>query len=72
MKNENTLYHKRARDILGKPFTSIVSRYLGVSIAIGIVTGLVIGVFRWIIDHTLTLHTIIYHFIGKHQLVLIT
>ncbi len=40
MKNENTLYHKRARDILGKPFTSIVSRYLGVSIAIGIVTGL--------------------------------
>lgn len=39
MKGENTLYHKRVRDILGKPFTSIVSRYLGVSIAIGIVTG---------------------------------
>lgn len=71
MKNENTLYHKRARDILGKPFTSIVSRYLGVSIAIGIVTGLVIGVFRWIIDHTLTLLTIIYPFMGKHPLVLI-
>lgn len=66
MKNENTLYHKRARDILGKPFISIVSRYLGVSIAIGTVTGLVIGVFHWIIDRPLTLLTIIYPFMGKH------
>ena len=71
MKGENTLYHKRARDILGKPFTFIVSRYLGVSIAIGIVTGLVIGVFRWIIDRTLTLLTIIYPFMGKHPWLLI-
>ena len=46
MKGENTLYHKRARDILGKPFTFIVSRYLGVSIAIGILGTFIVA---WLI-----------------------
>lgn len=50
MKNENTVPVKRARDILGRPFTAQVSRYLGISVVIGLLTGLVIGVFRWLID----------------------
>lgn len=71
MKNEQTFPHKRARDILGKPFVSIVSRYLGVSVAIGIFTGLIVGIFRWIIDHSLILLTIIYPYLGHHPLMLI-
>lgn len=71
MAQKNTLDHKRARDILGKPFTSTISRYISVSIAIGAITGLIIGVFRWIIDHTLILLTIIYPYMGKHPLTLI-
>lgn len=50
MKNENTVPIKQARDILSRPFTAQVSRYLGISVVIGLLTGLVIGVFRWLID----------------------
>lgn len=71
MKNENTVPVKRARDILGRPFTAHVPRYLGISVVIGLLTGLVIGTFRWLIDQSLNLLTIIYPYMGKHPLTLI-
>lgn len=70
-KSTSNSNHKRAKDILGKPFTSTISKYIGVSIAIGAITGLIVGVFRWIIDRTLILLTIIYPFMGKHPIVII-
>lgn len=37
-------------------------------IVVGLVTGLVVSVFRWIIDQTLRLLIIVYPFLGHHPL----
>lgn len=48
----------RAKDILRKPFTAEFLRYVIPGILVGVITGLVVGTFRWIIDQTLILLTI--------------
>lgn len=61
----------RAKDILRKPFTAEFLRYVIPGILVGVITGLVVGTFRWIIDQTLILLTIVYPYLGSHPLMII-
>lgn len=62
---------KRARDVLKRPnftaFTGIIVK----GIIIGLITGLIVSIFRWIIDHTMTGLYLIYPTMGHHPLLLI-
>lgn len=49
---------KDAKQILAKPFSSNITKLLIQAIAVGLVTGLIVSVFRWIIDQTMQL---LYH-----------
>lgn len=62
---------KRSREILRRPFTAPFLNYVGAGILVGLVTGLVVGAFRWIIDQTLILLTIVYPWMGRHPVWLI-
>ncbi len=62
---------KRSADILRRPFTAPFLNYVGAGILVGLVTGLVVGAFRWIIDQTLKLLTIIYPWMASHPVWLI-
>ncbi len=61
----------RAKDLLRKPFTAEFLRYVIPGILVGVITGLVVGTFRWIIDQTLILLTIVYPYLDSHPLMII-
>lgn len=62
---------KRAKDILNEPismsFISLIIR----GIFVGLITGLIVSVFRWIIDRTLSLLALVYPLMANHPLLLI-
>lgn len=51
---------KSAKQILRKPFASNTTGRLLRAVAVGLVTGLIVSIFRWIIDHTMQLLYFIY------------
>lgn len=51
---------KTAKQILRKPFSSDMSYRLYRAILVGIITGLIVSVFRWTIDHTMQILNFIY------------
>lgn len=51
---------KSAKQILRKPFSSRMSYRLFRAISVGLVTGLIVSVFRWIIDQTMKFLDFIY------------
>lgn len=57
---------KRARDVLGKPMSMAFISLIGKSIVVGIITGLIVGVFRWIIDQTMKLLMMVYPIMAAH------
>lgn len=57
---------KRARDVLKKPMSMAFISLIWRGIVIGVTTGLIVSVFRWIIDHTLKLLMIVYPFMANH------
>ena len=62
---------KQAKDLLRPMGKSPLLQHTGLGILVGIITGLVVGLFRWIIDHTLVLLTIIYPFMKHHPVWLV-
>ena len=70
MNNSHTHYH-RATDVLAKPFSAPFLKYIWAGIAVGLATGLVVSVFRWIIDQALHLLTVVYPFLNHHPVWLI-
>ena len=62
---------KQAKDLLRPMGKSPLLHHTGLGILVGIITGLVVGLFRWIIDHTLVLLTIIYPFMKHHSVWLV-
>ncbi|MCI1925803.1 MAG: hypothetical protein LKJ72_01765 [[Lactobacillus] timonensis] len=61
----------RARDVLAAPFSSNLLPLIIQGIIVGLVTGLIVSIFRWIIDQTLKLLTIIYPLMAANWLLLI-
>lgn len=59
---------KRARDILNRPFSLAFISLIGKGIIIGLLTGLLVSIFRWIIDHTMKLLTIVYPYMAAHPI----
>ena len=51
---------KTAKQILRRPFSSDMSYHLYRAILVGIITGLIVSVFRWVIDHTMQILNFIY------------
>lgn len=51
---------KSAKQILRKPFSSKMSYRLFRAISVGLITGLIVSIFRWIIDHTMQFLYFIY------------
>lgn len=62
---------KHARDVLNRPNVLAFLSLLGKGIIIGLLTGLIVSIFRWIIDHTMQFLYVIYPWMGHHQLALI-
>ncbi|WP_251546184.1 ClC family H(+)/Cl(-) exchange transporter [Limosilactobacillus caecicola] len=62
---------KKARDVLHRPFTSDFLKIILEGCLVGIFTGLVVSLFRWIIDQTMQGLQIIYPFMGHHHLAII-
>lgn len=58
----------KAKQILSKPFTSTFFAVFIQGTLVGIFTGLIVGVFRWIIDHTMQFLFVFYPFLGKHPI----
>lgn len=61
----------RARDLLRRPFTNSFLKHVGAGIVVGFFTGLLVGAFRWIIDHTLEVLWFIYPQMTRHPWLLI-
>lgn len=51
---------KKANQILYRPFSSTITSRLVRAIAVGLITGLIVSIFRWIIDHTMQILYFIY------------
>ncbi len=51
---------KKANQILHLPFSSTITSRLVRAITVGLITGLIVSVFRWIIDHTMQILYFIY------------
>lgn len=51
---------KKAAQILRRPFSSTITSRLVRAIAVGLITGLIVSIFRWIIDHTMQILYFIY------------
>lgn len=51
---------KKANQILYGPFSSTITSRLVRAIAVGLITGLIVSVFCWIIDHTMQILYFIY------------
>lgn len=62
---------KRARDVLGQPMALAFISLIGKGIIVGFITGLIVGVFRRIIDETMKILTIIYPLMAHHPLYLL-
>lgn len=62
---------KRARDVLSKPISTAFISLIGKAIIVGALTGFIVSIFRWIIDHTLKLLMIIYPMMTQHPQLLI-
>lgn len=58
----------RSRNILRKPFTANFLHFVIPGILVGFFTGIVVGAFRWIIDQTLKLLTIVYPYMNSHPI----
>ncbi len=67
--NQSTV--KRARDVLNKPMSIAFISLILKGIVVGLLTGFIVGIFRWIIDHTMKLLTIIYPIMAQHHQLLI-
>lgn len=69
MNNQVTI--KRARDILRRPnftaFTGIIAK----GVVIGLVTGLIVSIFRWLIDHSMEVLYVLYPVMAMQPLLLI-
>ena len=62
---------KRARDVLSKPMSMAFISLIGKAIVVGAVTGFLVSIFRWIIDHTLKGLMVIYPTMAHHPQLLI-
>lgn len=58
---------KKATDVLNKPFHSNFLKLIFAGSLVGILTGLVVSLFRWIIDRTLSGLQIIYPAMAQHH-----
>lgn len=61
----------KANQVLRKPFTSPLFSYLLEGVAVGVITGTIVGVFRLIIDHTMQILFTIYPIMAKHPIYLL-
>ncbi|MCI1975533.1 MAG: ClC family H(+)/Cl(-) exchange transporter [Limosilactobacillus sp.] len=62
---------KRARDVLSRPFTMSFISLIWKGIIVGLLTGLIVSIFRLIIDYTLKGLTVIYPLMASHHIYLI-
>ena len=62
---------KTAKQVLAKPFTSNFFFIFLQGIMIGMITGLIVGTFRWIIDHTMKFLFFIYPLMRQKPIYLI-
>lgn len=62
---------KTAKQVLAKPFTSNFSFIFLQGIIIGLITGLIVGTFRWIIDHTMKFLFFIYPLMRQKPIYLV-
>lgn len=62
---------KRARDVLRRPPVTSFLNLVFHGILVGLVTGLIVSIFRWLIDHTMQLLMVIYPQMARHPLFLI-
>lgn len=62
---------KTAKQVLAKPFTSNFFFIFLQGIIIGLITGLIVGTFRWIIDHTMKFLFFIYPLMRQKPIYLI-
>ena len=62
---------KTAKQVLAKPFTSNFFFIFLLGIMIGMITGLIVGTFRWIIDHTMKFLFFIYPLMRQKPIYLI-
>lgn len=62
---------KTAKQILNRPFSSRMSYRLYRAILVGLITGLIVSVFRWCIDHTMQILNFIYPKMAVHPLWLV-
>lgn len=62
---------KRARDVLNRPFAPRFLKLVFQGVFIGLVTGIVVSLFRWLIDHTLQFLFVLYPYLAKHPLYII-
>lgn len=62
---------KRAHDVLNKPFAPRYFKLILQGAVVGGVTGCVVSLFRWIIDHTLKLLFVWYPYLNDHKLYLL-
>lgn len=61
----------RARDVLAKPFSSSLLRLIFQGVLVGLITGLIVSIFRLLIDHTLKLLVVIYPYMSRHHLAIL-
>lgn len=62
---------KTAKQILRKPFSSGMSHRLYRAILVGLITGLIVSIFRWCIDNTMQILNFIYPKMAAHPLWLV-
>ncbi|NRO85347.1 hypothetical protein IMAU10149_01945 [Lactobacillus helveticus] len=62
---------KNAKQILRRPFTTNITARLIRAIAVGLVTGLIVSIFRWIIDQTMQLLYRLYSQMAAHQVLIL-
>lgn len=62
---------KNAKQILRRPFTTNITARLIRAIAVGLVTGLIVSIFRWIIDQTMQLLYHLYPQMAAHQVLIL-
>lgn len=58
---------KRARDVLNRPFAPRYLKLILQGAVVGIITGCVVSLFRWIIDHTLQILFVWYPYLNEHK-----
>lgn len=62
---------KSAKQVLRRPFTTNITGRLIRAIAVGLVTGLIVSIFRWIIDQTMQILYHIYPQMAAHQVLIL-